>query len=248
MHPTPAWRSPTTTPLSIAGGIMAGTVLIVAGLTLAYATFVIPLVGSIAGGGRFGAPGAGTGALVSALAVVAMPAFLGVGAARLAEVLADVRPARRMARDPLLAGLPQDVLLIRGVDVGDGRAVPAVLLGRFGAAVVRELPDPAATRRQGAYWEANTSDGWIRIENPLERASRDAERLRRWFSQDDRDFVVRVYASVIAAEPTLPRTPTCAVIGSDQLPAWLASLPVQRSLTEARRTRLGEMVRGRRPA
>jgi hypothetical protein len=247
MPPTPAWRSPTTTPLSIAGGIMAGTVLIVAGLTLAYATFVVPLVGSLAGGGPFGTPNAGGGALASALAVVAMAAFLGVGAARLAGVLATVRPARRVVRDPLLAGLPEHVLLVRGVDVGDGRAVPAVLLGRFGAAVVRELPDAAATRRQGAYWEAWTSDGWIRIENPLDRAARDAERLRRWFSHDDRDFVVRVYAAVITTEPTIPRTPTCAVIGTNQLPAWLASLPVQRSLTDARRTRLGQMVRGRRP-
>lgn len=226
---------------------MAGTVLIVAGLTLAYATFVMPLVGSLAGGGPFGTASPSNAVLVSAAAVVAMAAFLGVGAARLAEVLAAVRPAGRSTRDPLLAGLGSDVVLIRRVDVGDGRAIPAVLLGRFGAAVVRELPEAAATRRQGAYWEARTSDGWIRIENPLDRAARDAERLRRWFSQDDRDFVVRVYAAVIAAEPTVPRTPTCAVIRTNQLPAWLASLPVQRSLTDARRTRLAQMVRGRRP-
>ena len=246
MHPTTAWRSPTTTSLSIAGGIMAGTVLIVAGLTLAYATFVMPLVGSIGAGGRFGSPSPAGGALASALAVVAMAAFLGVGAARLAEVLAAVRPGRRVARDPLLAGLPEHALLVRGVDVGDGRAIPAVLVGPFGAAVVRELPEAGATRRQGAYWEARTSDGWIRIENPLDRAARDAERLRRWFSHDDRDFVVRVYAAVITTEPTIPRTPTCAVIGSTQLPAWLASLPVQRSLTDTRRARLAQMVRGTR--
>ncbi len=246
MQLNPTWRSSTTTPLSVAGGILAGTILIVAGLTFAYASFATPLVASIAGGGRFGGTSGVGGVAIWPLVLLGMAAFLGVGSARLAEVLAAVRPARRSTAHPLAAGLPGDVTLVQHVDVGDGRAVPLVLLGRFGAAVVRELPDPAITRRQGPYWEANTGEGWIRIENPLERAARDSERVRRWFAHDDRDFVVRVYAAVIAADGAVPRTPSCAVIGPAQLPAWLASLPVQRSLTDARRTQLARMVEAAR--
>ena len=243
-----AHSSTTPTPLSLAGGIVAGTVLIVSGLTLAYATLATPLVTSLAGGGRFGGtPGIG-GAAAWSLGVAGMALFLGVGAARLAEVLASIKPARRSKDHPLAAGLPDDVQLIQGLDVGDGRAVPLVLVGGFGAAVVRELPAPGTTRRQGAYWEAHTPDGWIRIDNPLDRAARDAERVRRWFSQDDRDFVVRVYAAVVAPDATVPRTPTCAVITTGQLPAWLASLPVLRSLTDARRAQLTARVRGGRHA
>ncbi len=246
MQSTRSARSSTPHPLSIASGIAAGTVLIVSGLTLGYATLATPLVTSLAGGGRFGATAGLEGMLAWPLAVAGMALFLGVGAARLAEVLAAIRPAHGVKGHPLAAGLPADVLLVQGLDVGDGRPVPLVVVGGFGAAVVRELPAPGTTRRQGAYWEARTTDGWIRIDNPLDRAARDAERVRRWFSQDDRDFVVRVYAAVIGPAATVPRTPTCAVITSGQLPAWLASLPVQRSLTEARRAQLAAMVRSRR--
>jgi hypothetical protein len=243
MQLTVATRPSTQRPLSIAGGVAAGTVLVVAGLTLAYATFATPLVASLAGGNRFGsAPG--VPALVTwALAIVATAVFLAVGAARLAEIVATTRPTTRPLVHPLAAGLPPDVVMIHRVDVGDGRPVPELLIGGFGVAVVRSLPEASLTRREGPYWEARTDDGWVRIENPLDRAVRDAERVRRWFSHDDRDFVVRVYAAVVAPDASLPRTPTCAVITVGQLSSWLASLPVQRSLTEARRAQLVAMVR-----
>jgi len=132
------------------------------------------------------------------------------------------------------------------VDIGDGRPIPKLVVGRFGAAVIRDLPPASATRQQGPYWEARTDQGWIRIESPLDRASRDAERVRRWFAGEDRDYVVRVYAAVIAPEANVVRTPTCAVITAFQLESWLRSLPVQRSLGEARRNQLIAMLRGRR--
>jgi hypothetical protein len=230
--------------LSLLTGLAAGTVLIVAGLTLAYATFATPLVDRLAGSVPLGGSASAVGSMAWPLAVVATAVFLGVGAARLAEVLATVQPSR--PREPgLAAGLPEDVLLARNVDPGDGRPVPVLLVGRFGAAVVRELPVASATRREGQYWEALAADGWVRIENPLDRTARDAERVRRWLAHDDQDFVVRVYAAVIAPDASLPRTPTCAVITRDQLPAWLRSLPQQRSLTEGRRARLAGFVRSR---
>ena len=62
-------------------------------------------------------------------------------------------------------------------------------------------------------------------ENPLDRAVRDAERVRRWFAADDADFVVKVYAAVTGPAPAIERTTACAVVSHDQLceldrPAW----------------------------
>jgi hypothetical protein len=230
--------------LSVITGFAAGTVLIVAGLTLAYAAFATPLVDRLAGGGPLGGRSSGVGSMAWPVAVIAMAMFLGVGGARLAELLAELRQPRSR-QDGLTTGLPDGVVVVRGVDVGDGRPVPVLVVGRFGAAVVRELPPADATHRTGPYWEARVGDGWVRIENPLDRASRDAERVRRWFAHDDQDFVVRVYAAVIASDPTLPRTSTCAVITRGQLPAWLKSLPQQRSLNDGRLARIAGMVRGR---
>ena len=68
--------------------------------------------------------------------------------------------------------------------------------------------------------------------------TRDAERLRRWLSQREVDFVVRVYAAIVSTDPTLTRSAACAVVTTEQLPAWVASLPRQRSLTMDRRQRL----------
>ena len=178
-------------------------------------------------------------------AVLLGAVFLGVGAARLAGLLADVRSGA--AANPLVlpARDPDEPVMALNVDVGDGRPIPKLVVGQFGAAVIRDLPDAAVARHQGPYWEGLSEQGWVRIESPLDRASRDAERVRRWFAHDERDYVVRVYAAVVATEAALPRTPTCAVISKTQLEPWLRSLPAQRSLNEARRAQLLEMLRGR---
>jgi hypothetical protein len=81
------------------------------------------------------------------------------------------------------------------------------------------------------------------MENPLERTGRDAERVRRWHGTTERDFVVRVYAALVTADPTLERTGACAVVTPEQVPAWLASLPPARSLSADRRAEIVEQVR-----
>ena len=118
------------------------------------------------------------------------------------------------------------------------------MTGPHGVAIFELLPPLRASRHHDGRWEVRVRSGrWIPIENPLERASRDAERVRRWLADDDHDFVVKVHAAVIAPDLSLPRTPTCAVITSDQVAAYLASLPPQRSLTASRRERLVELIR-----
>ena len=121
------------------------------------------------------------------------------------------------------------------VPLYDGRSIPAMLIGPFGVVVLRETPPTSLTRVSGTAWELRTKAGWIPIENPMERAARDAERVRHWLSDDDRDFLVKAYAAVIARPgATLERTATCAVLTADQVPDYVASLPAQRTLTDSR--------------
>ena len=230
---------------SLVMGAAAGTILIVSGLTFEFATLLTPYFDRVARGGFGGSAGPSGGAAWFA-AVILGAVFLGVGAARLAGLLADIRSDTGEKSLIVQASDPDEPVMALNVDVGDGRPIPKLVVGPFGAAVIRDVPDASVARHQGPYWEAMSDQGWVRIESPLDRAARDAERVRRWFAHDERDYVVRVYAAVVTTEPALPRTPTCAVIRESQLEPWLRSLPVQRSLNEARRAQLLAMVRGRR--
>ena len=228
-------------------GAATGSVLVVSGLIIEFATLVTPYVDTIAEG-RFGGPSALGGVLVRWLAVALGAVFLGVGAARLAELVSGLRVRVQPGADQDASGAvaADEPVMALNVDIGDGRPIPKLVIGRFGAAVIRDLPPASSARHAGPYWEGRTAQGWIRIESPLDRASRDAERVRRWLADHDRDYVVRVYAAVIAEDPAIARTPSCAVITDAQLEAWLRSLPVQRSFTEARRNQVIGMLRGRR--
>jgi len=96
----------------------------------------------------------------------------------------------------------------------------------------------------GSHWEVKNGKGrWIAIEGPVDRVTRDAERVRGWLSMDDRDFVVRVYAVVVTDDPRVQRSSTCAVVAPSDLMSWIAGLPFQRGLTPERRERLAGMVR-----
>jgi hypothetical protein len=81
------------------------------------------------------------------------------------------------------------------------------------------------------------------IESPLERASRDADRIHSWLTGDDGDYVLKVYSAVVGTDPKAERTATCAVIAPDQVAAWLASLPPQATLDAGRRERIIRMIR-----
>jgi len=83
----------------------------------------------------------------------------------------------------------------------------------------------------------------VPIEAPLDRAARDAERVRGWLATDDRDFLVKVYAAIVTDDERVERTSTCAVVRTHELAAWLEALPGQRGLTAARREHLVELLR-----
>jgi hypothetical protein len=112
-------------------------------------------------------------------------------------------------------------------------------------AIFERLPPPEAARRTGDRWEVRFVDrSWRSIENPLHRATRDAERLRRHLAADERDFVVRVQAAVIGDPVQVGRAEGCAVVPIDDVPGWLAALPAQRGLTPDRLDHLVDVLDG----
>jgi hypothetical protein len=231
---------------SIVSGTLVGAILVAGGLSLAYLVFTTPLLSMILPSGRTGPGQVVTGIVVMAMALVAPLVFVAVGTTRLARLLASLRPrpSDRSALERLADSLPADVVGASDVPLYDGRTIPALLIGPFGVIVLREAPSPSMTRINGGAWEARTRAGWIPIENPMERAVRDAERVRHWLSHDDRDFLVKTYAAVIARPgQDLARSAACAVLTSDQLPSFITSLPAQRSLTGPRLDDVLEQVR-----
>ncbi len=222
---------------AILSGTLVGATLVAGGLSLAYLAFATPLLMLLLPGGRTGPGQVVTGVIVMALALVAPLTFVAVGTTRLARLIASLRPrdADRSTLERLAGSLPPDVVGAADVPLQDGRSIPAMLVGPFGVIVLREIPSMSMTRVSGSAWEVRTRRGWVPIENPMERAARDAERVRHWLSHDDRDFLVKTYAAVISRPgQDVTRSAACAVVTAEQLPGFIASLPAQRSLTGSR--------------
>ena len=242
IQPARSVRRPSIAPLL--GSTVVGTVLIVVGLVLAYIALATPALRSVLPEGRLNAGQMATGMAIWAIALVAPAGFLLVGFNKLARILAMVR-GRVPRRSVVLRALRgvSDVVVAPVIALPDGRTVSDLVVGPFGAAVIRELPPTASTRVREGRWEFRTRRGWIPLENPLDRAARDAERVRRWLGHDDADFVVKVYAAVVGPEPTIRRTSDCAVLTPDQIVPWINALAPQRSLTESRRQQVVDTVR-----
>ncbi|MEO5885199.1 MAG: hypothetical protein ABIQ58_06765 [Candidatus Limnocylindrales bacterium] len=223
---------------------VVGTFLVVCGLSLAYLAFGTPLLTDALPTGHPSVGQMATGMAMWAAALVAPAAFVLIGTNRLVRILASVRgrmPHRSWTAGAL-AGVV-DVVVATGLTLPDGRGVADLVVGPFGAVVVRELPPHRITRIHNGQWQARTQRGWIPLDNPLDRTVRDAERVRRWLGHDDADFVVKVYAAAVATDPAIQRTAACAVLMPDQLAAWVTALPLQRSLTTGRRQQVLDRVR-----
>ena len=227
-------------------GTLVGAVLLVGGLSIGWLAFATPFIQAFTPVGRPGTSQVIAGMLAWAFALIAPATFIIVGVARIVTVVDSVSAARPKATpaSKLTKELGEEYVVASRVRLPDGRIVPEMIIGPFGLAVLEELPPANVTRHHGQAWEVRTREGrWIPITNPLDKASRDADRVRRWLGGDEQDFVVKVYAAVIAHDASRPRTATCAVITGDQIQPWLASLPAQRSLNETRREKLVSMVK-----
>lgn len=243
IQPSRAVKRPSLAPLL--GGTVIGTILIVSGIVMAYVALATPALNAVLPSGRLNIGQMATGVIVWSIALVGPAAFVLIGASRLVRILTSLRERvpRRSTTLRALGSLPDDVVVASGLRLPDGRAVSDLVLGSFGAAVLRELPPAPVTRIRDGRWEVKASRGWISLENPMDRAARDAERVRRWLGHDDADFVVKVYAAVVGTGWSLTRTADCAVLTPAEVAAWITALPPQRSLTEGRRDQVLDLVR-----
>jgi hypothetical protein len=227
-------------------GLAVGSFLLLGGVFLAWIAFATPVLSGLSPtSGRPSPAQMALGGAIWSVTLVAPPSFAIVGALRIGRVARAVSakpPNRAMSR--VASAVGDEYIAAVDVRLPDGRVVRDLVLGPFGLAVIYELPPAGVTRHTGISWEIRRSDGrWVHFENPLERTARDGERVRRWAGSIDRDYVVKVYAAVVTADPTVTRTPGCAVVTSEQIPAWLASLPAARSMTADRQAELIEQIR-----
>jgi hypothetical protein len=234
------------TRLSLLTGALTGLLLVGLAATLAYVAIATPFAGQFMPHGSSDTASMLVNAVAWTLLLTA-PAIAGIaGLARLAGV-ADRGLAGRRRSDPMTVlgrVLGPEYAAATGVHLPDGRVVAEVIVGPHGVAVFEPLPPRAFFRQHGNAWELRVGkDRWIPQENPFERATRTADRVRHWLGTDDRDFVVKVYVAVITSDTSLARTATCAVIARDQVAAYLASLPVQRTFSTERRAQVFELLR-----
>ena len=232
--------------IAIIGGAVVGVALLCAGLAIAALAFGTSFAERLMTPGRPGPTQMVVGALAWSLALIAPAAFVIIGLARLGSVverLALTRPQRAHV-EAFARNLSDDFVVATKVRLSDGYVIPELVVGPHGVAIFETLPPPSYIRYVGGKWEVRVGRRrWLPTENPLERAARDAERVRRWIAAEDRDFVVKVYAALVVPDNRIQRTSACAVITRDQVPAYLASLPPQRSLTPSRREFIVEQVR-----
>jgi hypothetical protein len=231
--------------VAVARNTVIAVLLLMAGASIGWLCLGTPIVSSFIPYGRPNPVEIAGGILVWGFAIVVPAAFLILGIARLLSVVESLSGSRPKRVTPHLSrALGPEHLAATDLVLPGGRRVHEMVLGPFGIAVLGDVPPRSVTRHVGIRWEIRDDRGrWIPIESPVQRASRDAERVRSWLASNDRDFVVRVYAAVVTDDPTIERAPDCAVVPASQLASWLEALPLQRGLTTGRRERIAELVR-----
>jgi hypothetical protein len=231
--------------LSVVRAGALSVVLLAGGAAAAWIFVSTPLIGSFVPEGRPTVVQVGAGMTVWALAIIAPTGLMVLGLVRLFRSYEAATALRQTGYTPSLERSlgPEHVAIVNLILPG-GRRVSEMVMGPFGVVVLGEMPPPKASRHVGSRWEMRGRGGrWVTMETPVERASRDAERVRAWLGEDDRDFLVRVYAAVVTGDKRVERTATCAVVAPDELLGWLLALPVQRGLTPGRRERLIGYIR-----
>ena len=162
---------------------------------------------------------AGSGQILDRDGLVALDsspeaALLVAGTDRLATMMATVRcPGRPVDRrwSERSSHCPDDVIVATDVVPDDGRPIPELVVGAFGVAVVHEIGPPTRSAASGDRGRLGRRDGWAPTEHPLDRATRDAERVRRWLANGDLDFVSASTRRSSRPTRSIPRSAVCAV-------------------------------------
>ena len=231
--------------VAVARSLSVGILLLLAGAALAWLSLGTSIVSEFIPYGRPTPMQVAGGIVVWGFAIVVPAAFLIMGVARLASVLDALSGQRPRKVTPHLASaLGPDHIAATGLVLPGGRRIHELVLGPFGIVVLGAVPPPSFSRHTGSSWEIRDERGrWVPIEDPVQRASRDAERVRGWLASDDRDFIVKVFAAIVTDDERVERSATCAVVRPDELSAWMESLPAQRGITPARKDHLVELIR-----
>jgi hypothetical protein len=221
-----------------------GVGLIAAGVAAAWVALTSSVVTDVADLGRGPVVRPFIGMLAFAVAFLLPGGLVIGGLARLAQAFGRVAPRRRR-KGPVASirrRLPDDFTVVAGVRTPDGHRIPEVLVGPNGLIVVEALPPLRAVRVQGRSWEVRLSNGrWLSVEHPLDRAARDADRLRSWLSTEWESFSPRVHAAVVADGHDLARRPDVAVVTRRELAAFIVSMPASRAMTADRRAAILEL-------
>jgi hypothetical protein len=230
--------------VAVARSIVVAALLLMAGASIGWLCLGTPIVSGFIPYGRPSPVEIAGGILVWGFAIVVPAAFLILGVARLASVADALSGSRPKRVTPHLSqALGPDHLAVTDLVLPGGRRVHEMVLGPFGIVVLGDVPPRSLTRHVGTRWEIRGDRGrWIPIESPVQRASRDAERVRGWLASNERDFLVRVYAAIVTDDQVIDRSPDCAVLATTELASWMEALPTQRGLTVQRREHLVELV------
>jgi hypothetical protein len=231
--------------LAVARTALAASLLVAVGGLLAWVVMSTPLISSLAPGVRPSPAQLMLWMFGWTFAIVVPAGMVILGAARAFSAIDRHATLRSRVRGPRLApSLDDDHVVAVDLCLPEGRRIPELVLGPFGVAVLAALPSPSVLRQVKGGWEQRDPLGrWVPGESPLDRAGRDAQRVRAWISGEERDVIVRVHAALVveraeADEGALERAPTCAVVSRGELKAWLAAHPPQRSFTREHRDRL----------
>jgi hypothetical protein len=234
--------------LSVLTSFVVGAMFVSGSAAMAWAVFGLGFLEQFVPTGHASTFQLVSGALAWTFALTAPAGFGLVGIARLTTAVERVRarrprvtPAVRLAR-----AIGDDHVVATRLRIPDGnRLIPEVVVGPFGAAIIEELPPAGAVMSRGIRsWEVRAGNGRVQtIENPLERATRDAERVRAWLSGEESDHVIKVYAAVVGSDPRVERSQACAVVAPEQIAGWLTALPPQATLDAGRRERIVGMIR-----
>ena len=231
--------------VAVARSALAAVLLVLAGIALAMVFVGTPLISVVIPSGRPSAVQTVIGVIAWGFAIVVPAALVLLGVFRLVATVETARGMQPRSITPRLArSLGSGHLVATDLELPGGRLIHEMVVGPFGIVVLGDVPPPSLSRHVGTTWEIRGERGrWIPIEAPLDRAARDAERVRGWLTSYDRDFLVRVYAAIVTDDERVERTAACAVVAPCELAAWLGGLPAQRGLTDDRRSRLVELIR-----
>ena len=230
---------------SVVAGLVAGLILLAIGAVIVWSIFTSNLLDGLDRVGSSALEQQLLGTLAWGLAFLVPGSFAVLGLLSIVRA-ADGRPRSRRLRPAasLQAALSDDYIVAEDVRLPDGRLVPEIVIGPHGLTVIEELP-PAAVSRPGSHgWEVRGTGGrWLNIENPLDRAARDGERVRRWLGSHMEDFVPRISVAVVADDRRVARTAEVAVLRPEELPGFLAAQPALRQMSPDRRGRIEALLR-----